>query len=276
MQLAFSDGSHIVDNPAQSAAAHRRLRGIGGVGTTAPLTNASIASIAAQGATTTATILGGISAATTAAGSGLLAGATVFGMAASAALPLIGAAIAGLTAVGIAIAKLFAGCGRTCVEATTIANQVGTYLQQNLQHYMSSPVHYASLQAAALNNFDTAITAILQACGDPSLGQAGKACISERAVRGGPSPWCCNSPTSTPAGQCMNGDGSMVSCCTGCDYYVSFRDPIANDPNVVPDTTGSIIDSATGSTTQTSSASVMPLLLIGGGIAAAVLLLGND
>lgn len=128
----------------------------------------------------------------------------------------VGAAIAGVIAVGSLIATMFFnGCGETCVRASQDADKYGALAQKNLQAYMSSPVHYASLQAAALNNFDTLLNALQTACSDPALGAAGQRCISERLVKGNPAPWC---PTKT-----------------GCDWITTMRDPIANDPNVVPD-----------------------------------------
>ena len=129
----------------------------------------------------------------------------------------IGAAIGGAIAVASAIASLFGGCGQTCVAATRIANQVSGYLDQNLANYMNSPVHYYSLQQAALNNVKTALDALNAGCSDPQLGDAGKRCISERTVRNGTAPWC-PKPRHT-----------------GCDYWQTYYDPIANDPNVVPD-----------------------------------------
>src|SRR5882672_450013 len=129
----------------------------------------------------------------------------------------VGAAIAGLIAVGSLVANMFHGCGQTCVIASQDADKFGNLAQQNLKTYMNSPVHYASLQAAALNNFDTLMAALQQGCSDPSLGAAGQRCISERLVKGGTAPWCPNPGH------------------TGCDWITTMRDPIANDPNVVPD-----------------------------------------
>lgn len=224
----------------------RNLSGVGALGLSTG--TIQIASIAAQGAATTGAILTALQVST-------MAGP-------------IGAAVAGLIAVGIGIAQLFKGCGETCVAATQIANQLQTYWQQNLDHYMSAPVHYRSLQLAALNNFDTGWNAMYKACSDPSLGTAGQRCISERQ-RGGASPWCCNSPTSTQVSDGM---------CTGCDAFHDFRDPIANDPNVVPDpvdaasgtSAGGLFSGGTG-----PSSFPMPVLLIGGGILLAVSMMGD-
>jgi hypothetical protein len=191
----------------------------------------------------------------------------------------IAAIVVGLAAIGIGIASLFRGCGQTCVAATSIANQLQTYWQQNLNQYMNAPVHYKSLQLAALNNFDVGWTALVKACGDPSLGAAGQRCISERQ-RGGASSWCCNAPNAVQVG------GGL---CTGCDAFADLRDPIANDPTVVPDPpeAGQALallagsSSASGSTTTGASGGgflssfPLPLLLIGGGVLAFTMMGGD-
>jgi hypothetical protein len=138
------------------------------------------------------------------------AGAAVGAGAASAFLPAaaagpVGAAIAG---IGVLIGALIAnsGCGPTCVIASKIVDQLGPQLEANRDTYLAG-ARTTSNQAAALANFDNAWAWLtsMQACGSPDLGDAGRRCISERA-RGGKY-----------------------------DYFVPFRDPIANDPEVVPD-----------------------------------------
>lgn len=187
---------------------------------------------------------------------------------------LVGAAAGALILVGSLIAKQFQGCGQTCTEATKIANQVSDLLIRNRDVYLTSPVHYRSLQAAALNNFDMTAAAMRQACGNPQLGDAGQRCIGERLVRGAPAPWC---PSADH---------------TGCDWITAMRDPIANDPHVVDDpppgssvgngspngsSIGSSLLSSVGVNPNTTVAGfrvsdlVIPGLLFG-----AVLLLSND
>ncbi len=125
----------------------------------------------------------------------------------------IGAAAMALIAVGSLVASMFKGCGQTCVVASQDADKFGALAQQNMQAYFSAPApRPMSLQSAALNNFDTLMAALRQACSDPALGAAGQRCISERLVKGGTAPWC---PTKT-----------------GCDWITTMRDPIANDPTV--------------------------------------------
>lgn len=233
MRLAFHNGGVYV--PPNPA----RI-GVSGLGLDQE-TN-QIASMAISGAATTGAILTGL------AHMGMISAA--FGPAAP-----IAAAIAGIATIGIAIANQFHGCGTTCTQATDIANKVEVYLRNNVDTYMSASPHYKSLQDAALNNFDLAARAMKQACGDPALGAAGQRCISERLVPGGTAPWCPNPGN------------------TGCDWYVLYRDPIANDPNVVPDPTGTageqtMIDPATGQRVSIPSpGGVFPMPLVIGGAA---------
>lgn len=131
-------------------------------------------------------------------------------------VPIVGAAVAAAAAIAIVIEKVFSGCGQTCIEATNIANQVAAKLNENVQNYFAQNPRYASVQVAALAVFDQTWNLLLQACGNPALGSAGQRCISERQ-RGGVAPWCPNPGH------------------TGCDWFILFRDPIANDPNVQPD-----------------------------------------
>ena len=259
MQLAFSDGSHIVDNPAQYAAAHRRL----GVGTLDPQTQ-QIAGIAATAATTTATIL--------------VALGTIGGP--------VGAAIAGIAGIGIAIANLFSGCGQTCVEATNIADQAGALIDQAYNYYMNSPVHYASMQAAYLNLFDGTWAAMVKACSNPQLGAAGQRCITDRqagscAYQVSPFGWQQDPATGKWTWVEAGPNGSGTVCWNS---FVGRRDPVANDPTVVPDTVGAITDPTTGAVTGiqppsifggAGGASIMPLVLFAGAGIVAVSLLGD-
>lgn len=221
--------------PPASAYARRQFNSrtyytsnLSGTGTTA-------ASIAATGATTTLSILGALSPTL-----------TILGLS----LPVVGAAIAGLTAVGIAIASMFKGCGQTCIQATQYANQADSILATNVNHYTSSPVRYASMQAAALNNFDTTWAALQQACNQPSLGQAGINCIADRQAgachwKASPGKWN-DDGTWTPWGAAGSGDACY-------NWFSGMRDPIANDPFVQPDPVAPTGTSAGTSTTTTGT-----------------------
>ena len=116
----------------------------------------------------------------------------------------IGIAVAAAAALVPIIINAFKGCGQTCIAATQIVDQAEGYLKQNVAAYQSGP-HTRSSQAVALDTFDQMWGQVLQGCGNPALADAGRRCISERS-RGGR--W---------------------------DWFVYYRDPIANDPNVKPD-----------------------------------------
>jgi hypothetical protein len=193
----------------------------------------------------------------------------------------VAGAIAGLIAVGSIVANMFQGCGQTCVIAANDANKIEPLLQQNLQAYLSAPVHYASLQKAALNNFDMIWNTLTTACSDPSLGDAGKRCISDRqqgscAYHTSPGGWS-NGKYTAPG---PNNSGS-----TCWNWFVGYRDPIANDPTVVPDPTaatapggnilGPVVSSApsTGGLPSTISGFNWSALLIPGGLLALGLVL---
>jgi hypothetical protein len=181
--------------------------------------------------------------------------------------PGVGAAIAGGIAVASLIVSMFKGCGAKCIIASQDADKFEAPLKQNLAAYMAAPVHYASLQRAFLNNVDTLFAALNQACSDPALGDPGRRCISERLDR-----TAChwkNSGGNTPSGSgnvCWN-------------WVVGYRDPIANDPSVVPDPSpiqqaGSSVLQSFGLSPSTSvfGLSLSDLLLPGLLIGAALLL----
>lgn len=151
--------------------------------------------------------------------------------------PLGGAIATAAAEIGVMISDLWAGCGQTCVQATEYANQTEPLLLQNLQQYLEEPVHYASIQAAYLDNFDAAWNALTSACGNPALGSAGQHCISDRQ-RG-----ACVSKNATPGGWFQDSSGNwQYQFATGpnsgsnCwNWFIGYRDPIANDPTVVAD-----------------------------------------
>lgn len=145
---------------------------------------------------------------------------------------LIGAAAAALVEVGSLIAEQFQGCGQTCVISSQDANQVGDYLLQNLRAYVAAPYNPA-LQAAALNNYQTAWSALTKACSDPSLGAAGQRCISDRQAgactwKASPGGWVAD--PSAAEGYTWKDWGAAGSGSTCWNYDIGFRDPIANDP----------------------------------------------
>ncbi len=184
-----------------------RSRGFGST------TSVTAATIAASGASTTASLL--------------VAFSVIGGP--------VGAVIAAIAGIGVLLAKTFQGCGATCVQASQYANQVElNLLRPNLQAYLSSPVRTVSMQAAALNNYNSAIAALEQACGQASLGKAGANCIDER-VNASSCQWKA-SPGGWDASTCSyTGYGASGSGNACVNWVVLYHDPIANDPCVQPD-----------------------------------------
>jgi hypothetical protein len=183
----------------------RKRRGMGALSTT----DNQIASAAASAAVLTGTMVGG---------------------------PLGGAIAGTIAETGILLANLFSGCGQTCTEATEIVNQAEPLLQQNLEQYLSAPIHYASLQAGALNNFNLTWNALVSACGNPALASAGTNCIADRQNG------ACDYQT-TPGGWSQDSSGNWSYTYPGANgsgstcwnWFVGYYDPIANDPTVVQD-----------------------------------------
>ena len=216
-----------------SSTYYKGVQGIQGLQGLGQLTTQTAAGLAATGATTTASIL--------------VALGTIGGP--------IGAAIAAVAAIGVALVGVFKGCGATCVDASNYANQVEPILLQNLQAYLSSPVRTVSMQQAAVNNYNTAIASLEQACGQAQLGQAGQNCIDERvnasscqwkAQAGG---WTTNTDgtcTYTPWGA----SGSGSSCW---NWVIGYLDPIQNDPCVQPDSAITSTSKSSGATAGNTS-----------------------
>jgi hypothetical protein len=172
----------------------------------------------------------------------------------SAAVPFIGPALMGATMLAqYLIAN--SGCGQTCIITSQWANQAADALQQNLDAYFALPApRTKTQQALALANFDSLWAQLKQACGQPGTGDAGKRCISDR--QRGACTWRNN-------GQCW-------------DWFIGYRDPIAND-SVVPDPT--VADTVSsdlssifggGSSAGGSSSSLLPVALLVGLVALGV------
>lgn len=180
------------------------------------------------------------------------------GLISAAAVPFIGPAIAAVSLVVMELVKN-SGCGQTCIETSEWANQAASALGQNIAAYFDQPApRSASSQALALQNFDSVWARLSQMCSDPSTGNAGKRCISDRQA--GSCKWtqpaAAVPPWGTPAaGACWN-------------WFNGYRDPIANDPDVVADSalssvTDTAVAAASGalSAAGVSSSYAAPLLL---------------
>lgn len=131
----------------------------------------------------------------------------------------IGAAVGALVALGFGLANVFSGCGQTCIAATQDANAAEEKLNAMLAQWNAAPTHTRSMQKIYLTICVGVFNALCQACGQPSLGDAGQRCISERLILGGTAPWC-------PTG-------------TGCDWVTAYYLPVANATDIVPDETAS-------------------------------------
>jgi hypothetical protein len=166
------------------------------------------------------------------------------------AIPIIGVAVA---AVVLALTAWFNRKGpHQKVQTTEIVNELEPMLQENVRAYQAGP-HTVSSQAQALANFDAVWNTLVENCELEQYGEPGKRCISDRQA--GSCQW-------QEAGGCWN-------------WFVGYRDPIANDPNVKPDpilgVDGSLIDTLTGGLFTDGGAGGGGLLLVG---AAALLVLG--
>jgi hypothetical protein len=169
--------------------------------------------------------------------------------AAAAAAPFgpVGAAVAGTLELAAQIVNLFKPCGQTCVDATQIADQVETVLDQNNQLYFTNPNRTTGDQANALSVVNTAFSQLQSACGNPALGTAGQKCLAERIGDGmDPGSSTCSTGLTTaneyppygtvpyPVGVCWT-------------WVLAYYDPIAND--VPPGGSGAATESSSASST---------------------------
>ena len=175
--------------------------------------------------------------------------ATVLGISATAAIPIIGAALAGATILAAYLIKN-SGCGQTCIVTSQWANQAEAALKQNLAAYLALPSpRPSSARDVALANFDAVWKTLEQQCGQPGTGDAGKRCISDRQA--GACKW------KDSQGKCFN-------------WFSGYRDPIANDTDVVASSDLSSLVSSVGSVLD--GGALLPVLLIAGLLVAAVAL----
>ena len=178
----------------------------------------------------------------TSVGAGLLMAAPFTGPAA----PFV--ALAGGVADLLAAVGVGTGCGQSCITASQYADKAQAILYQNLQAYMAVPTpRPKSIQAAALANFDQTWSGYEQACASVP-GQAGLDCVSARQAG------ACHYQAN---GECWN-------------WFVGFRDPIANDPNVVPDdqavSGGSALTPSSVTGVAASVSSWWPYLAVAAGV----------
>lgn len=166
--------------------------------------------------------------------SGLLSAAGVIAVIPGGQLP--GAIIAAVGALTGLVGGLFKP-DLTKIQATHIVDQIeAQVLKPTLANWQALPADQKTrtMQAAYAEVIEAALRKVQEGCSNPALGEAGQRCISERLVRGGSAPWC-------PTG-------------TGCDWYTLYLNPILNDPNVIPDSAGSVTGSVDSAVTGLSSA----------------------
>jgi hypothetical protein len=181
------------------------------------------------------------------------------------AVPVIGAAVAGVT---FWLSSMFRR-GAQKEAATKIVEQIGDKMKENVEAYFAGPRTLAS-QQQALANFDAAWNAMVQALSNRQLGDAGKRGIAERDRSG--CKWHAACQTQDPlTGICIGygPDGSGPDCW---NYFVGFRDPIANDP--LPQRGGVPALNAQPVTEALAGGSMG--LLLGAGLIAAGLLMGSN
>ena len=198
-----------------------------GMGAAAPTQYIGAAGSIAAGTATA--VLGNI-----AANGGSVLGLT--GSALSSAIPIVGAALAAVTQI-VQLLVANSGCGQTCIETSSWANQAAAALQKNLDAYFALPSpRTQSQQAVAIANFQTIWAQLQQMCGQAGTGNAGVRCISDRQ-RGA----CTWKQAYQPA---YPGQPALGACF---DWFNGYLDPISQDP-VVPDATlGSSLTSAAAS-----------------------------
>lgn len=151
------------------------------------------------------------------------AGAVAAGLLPLSAVPFVGPALM-VAGLGISLLIKNSGCGVTCVETSQWANQAASLLTQAANSYWAQPTPRSqSSQTLFLQLFDQTWAKLQQLCGQPGTGNAGVRCITDRQAGactwrqvgtpypGGPQP-----------GECFN-------------WFAAYRDPVANDPDVVPD-----------------------------------------
>jgi len=220
--------------PALRSSLHRQLAGLG---TTQTMTTANeISGISGAGISIVGIAKSGAPLSTqieASAASALFSAAPYSGPAA----PFLVAA--GAVAELLAVFGVGSGCGQTCVLSTTYANKAEQIFELNIKTYFGLPAPRTDLQKSnSLIIFDTVLADLVKQCSNPALGDAGKACISDR--QSGACKWHQTGQPEFPGqpayGACWN-------------WVNAYRDPIAKDVTVadtLSTTTSSLLSSLTG------------------------------
>lgn len=142
------------------------------------------------------------------------------------------------------IASMFKGCGVTCTQATTIANNAEAAAESLLQRWNSEPVKYRSIQQAYLAAQQDVWNYISGSC-QKIGGQGGQQCIADRQ-RGGKY-----------------------------DFFIHYVDPVANETDIVPDPVVPGVEGVLSSVTGLFSSLPIPLILGGAGILLLLMVSGS-
>lgn len=148
---------------------------------------------------------------------------------------------AGVLAIGSAIQNFFFSPDCNKIATTAIVNQAEQFLQQNLAAWQALPPQEKTVatQQIALQNFDNVWSQVVMACSTGGYGSAGINCVTDREQG------ACHYQNN---GQCWN-------------WFVGYRDPIANDPQV-GQTTAAGSSSATDIVSALTGGSISPFLLL--------------
>jgi len=139
------------------------------------------------------------------------------------------------------IASQFKGCGETCKQATTIANNAEAAAESLLQKWNATPVKYTSIQKAYVAAQQDVWNYISGSCSKIG-GQGGQQCIADRQ-RGGKF-----------------------------DFFIHYVDPVANETDIVPDP----VEPGVFSSFFSGGKLPMPLILGGAGLLVLLLSTGGD
>lgn len=190
----------------------------------------------------------------------LLAAAGIFQ-----AVPVAGQIIGAALAITAVIASFFKGCGSSCILTSNEVNQVEPYMQQNLAQYLAAPVS-AATQAEAIANFNQLWQGVVNYCSQPSMGSAGKNCLSDRqsgacSYKTSPGGWKQTNGTWAYTYPGANGSGS-----TCWNWFTGYLDPIQNDPRIAELGTSAASSTSASVGGLSLSSFILPAALIGGGI----------
>jgi hypothetical protein len=144
----------------------------------------------------------------------------------------IGLSALAITALSGKIAHLISGCGQVCIDATNIVNQEDQYVLQIAQAYWNTPTRTKSFQQWTLQQLDSIFQQTAQMLAP--LGDVGAKSARERLTRGYAAPWCVSNHLAVGVDNVVDpSPTNPLGRCGG--WYDVTYDPIANDPDVVPD-----------------------------------------